>query len=590
MNDIENSILSKSRILLVDNNDQVRHSMASYFRDITQMFVTAGSAEEALPLLEGPLWDIVVCNLKLPGINGLEFCKRAGQLRPGTKFVLATHHSNPSLFKKAADCGVIETINAPLTPDNLIVSLINVFSIMEAEEVPITKVVETGFEVPESVSIMELDESMIITSFVRFSAKYQLLGPETCVWIQHNFKGAEAVVHREDKEIELSVEEIEPGDSIKKLHRFPIGLMNLIFVRKKLINELKKRGFLAFEVKRKPTELTLSQKIRLGAIRRTEEFIGKVSENVEVRDLVSNTIRDLFSVNDGDYIDTFDLLKHVNSIVDSKAAEAISVIATLKKGDHNYTHSLDVGAIFFTVYTRWLETSGSSSCFNNDAEILLSAILHDIGIISLPREISESRVAFDRNGPEMKLMREHAVNGARILSRLDLSEVAVNMAHYHHVKMDITLASSYPVVESYDVVMQETRLLAIVDMFQALIGQRPYKKSWHPSDAMKYIDQLAGIECDTDLWNAFCDAIGLYPVGSLVELSDGAQAFVVDRVSHAMHRPSVVVTRNSYNEELTHNTLIDLNIEKDISIRKGLDHFQIYGDKAINRFLQLQIS
>ncbi len=590
MNAIENSILSKTRILLVNSEESVRNLMADYFKSITRMFTTADSAEEALPLLEGPLWDIIVCNLKLPGINGLEFCKRARQMKPGTKLILVTHYSNPVLKKKATDCGVVETLQAPLTPDTLIPSLINVFSLMEIEDSPIVGRAETSFEIPETVSIMELNDSMIITSFVRFNDEYQNISPQTCVWIKHNFKDAKAIVDREGQEIELLIDDIEPGDHLKKLHQFPISLMNLTFVRTQLIKELKKRGFLAFEVKRKPTEKTFQQKIRLGAIRRTEELIEKVGESIGIRDTVSDTIKDLLTGNDDDKIDPFELVGHVNSIAKSGVAKAISVIAALKKGDHVYTHCLDVGAIFLMVYSHWVKAKGIVSGFNNEAEILLSAILHDIGKISLPKEITEIQVDLDIFSPEMGLLRDHPVDGARILSNLNMSETAINMAHYHHVKMDISLASSYPTVDSYDSVLPETRLLAIVDMFQALVGQRPYKKSWHPSDAMKYINQLAGIEYDPKIWIVFREALGWYPVGSLVEMNDGSQAFVVEKAYHGLHRPSVVVTRNSYDEELTHNTLIDLNTDKDIFIKKGLDHFQIYGDKSINRFLQLQVS
>ncbi len=590
MIDVENSILSKARILLVDSDESVRQSMLSYFRDISLLFATAKSAEEALPLLEGPPWDIVVCNLKLPGINGLEFCKRAWELKPGIKLVLATQYATPSLMKKSAEFGIVETIPAPMTPDYLISSLVNVLWLTESLKKPITRMIGVGFEVSETVSMMELDESMIITAFIRFSGQYREISPETSTWIQHNFAGAQAIVNREGQELELLTDDIKPGDDLVKLYRLPIGLMKLTFVRKQLIRELKERGFLAFEVKRKPTEKTIQQKIRLGAIRRTEEFIGKVIESVSVRENAGDAIKDMFYSFNDEPIDSFDLLGHVEGITEKNTAEAIGAIAALKKGDHLYTHCVDVGAIFLTVYSHWVKGGGIVSPFNNNTEILLSAILHDIGKITTPREISESQVAFNVSGMEMPILREHATDGANILSRLDFSETAINMAHYHHVKMDTSLASSYPTVDSYESVMPETRLLAVVDMFQALVGQRSYKKSWNPSDAMKYINQLVGIECDPIVWVAFREALGWFPVGSLVELNDGSQAFVVEKAYHGLHRPSVVVTRNSFDEELTHNTFLDLNMEKDIFIKKGLNHFHVYGDQAINRFIQLQVS
>lgn len=586
---MENSMLSNIRILVVSADEPACRSISLYFKELTRLIATANSAEEALPLLEGPRWDLIVCCLKLPGMNGLEFFKRVRQLRPETKLVLATRVSNPALDKKISEIGISAIVPTPVNPDSLLSSMINVLS-LEKPDHSSEPATEADLDMPETVSIMELDESMIITAFIRFSKQFSGISQKTRDWIRLNFKGAQAAVKRGGQELDLPVAEIEADDNIVKLYRIPVSMMSRVFVRKQLIRDLKKGGFLAFEVKRKPTEKTLQQKIRLGAIRRTEAFIGKVGDSVTVRDRISGTIRDIFTDKNSDKIDTFDLVSHVDGIIESGTAEAISVIAALKRGDQQYAHAVDVGAIFYTAYTRWIEAGGVVSGFRSDAEILLSAILHDIGKLLLPQEITESRERFDPSGPEMIEIREHPGYSADILSGMNLPETAINMAFYHHVKLDVSLASSYPQINSYKQVFPETRLLAIVDMFQALVGDRPYKRSWPPSDAMKYIDQLAGIECDPEVWIAFRDALGWHPVGSLVELNDGSQAFVVEKAYYGLYRPSVVVTRNASAEELTHNTLLDLNTEKDVFIKKGIDHSQIYGEFAIDRFLQLQVS
>jgi len=386
------------------------------------------------------------------------------------------------------------------------------------------------------------------------------------------------------------VNKIEQGDNLIRLHQFPIHLMNLTFVRDQLIKELKERRFLAFEVKRKPTEQSLNQEIRMEAIRRTERFIEKVSDCIPVRDTAGETIKELLSSDIEDGIDTYDLLNQIDKLAESGTAKAISAIAALKQSDQTYSHCIDVGAIFFTVYTQWVKEKKVANRFENEAEILLSAILHDIGKILLPKEILESSETYNVHSTEMFLMRNHPIDGARILSDLYMPSIAINMALYHHVKVDTSILSSYPSVDSYKRVSVEARLLAIVDMFQALASGRPYQRSWHPSAALDYIDNLAGVECDTKVATAFRGTLGWYPVGSLVQLNDGSQAFVVGRSTESLDRPSVAITRNSYGEELTHNTLFDLNEEKDIFVEKGLNHFQIYGDDTLNRFIQLQVA
>ena len=575
---------------MVDGDETIHSPMVEYFRNVTRMFTAVKSAEEGLPLLEGPMWDIIVCNLKLPGINGVEFSKLVNQQRPGTKIVLVTHYPNPNLGTRIADYGIVEILTAPLKPERLISSIFSLYSSAHAKQIPAPQEEKASFDVPETVSIQELDESMIIKSYVRFGKRYQALSSQTCRWLQLNFKGTRARVNRIGYQVDISIEKIEPGDKLIKLHQFPIALMNLTFVRKKLIKELKKLGFLAFEVKRKPTEQSINQQIHLEAINRANQFIGEVNESIAVRDMAGETIRELISGDSQDEIDTFDLVCHVDNIVESGTAKAISVIAALKRSDRTYTHCIDVGAIFLRVYLDLVKAKRMANRFNNEAEILLSAILHDIGKTYLPQELLESSAIFDTDSQEMVLMQRHPIDSAKILTDLNMPPIAINMAHYHHVKADTSLRPSYPKVKNYDQVEPMTRLLAIVDMFQALVGGRPYKRSWHASDAMAYIDRLSGIECDTEVWTAFRETLGWYPVGSLIQLTEGSQAFVIEDNFDNLDRPMVAVTRNSFDEELTHNTFIDLNTEKDIFIEKGLDPFLIYGDQAIDKFTQLQVS
>ena len=586
----EYNILGKARILLVDGDDSIRTSMIDFYQDITRQFTLVKTAEEALPLLEGPLWDIVVCNLKLPGINGLEFSKLISERKPGTKIILATKYPNPKLKKGATKYGIVETVTAPLIPESLMPSLILAHSNVKAPEPRKVEKAEINFDVPETASIEELDETMIITAFVRFSSRYMAMSEQTKDWVRHNFKGARARVNRYGQELDLSVAEIEWGDDLRRIDQFPISLMNLTFVRTQLIKELKKRGFLAFEVKRKPTAQSLGQQIRLGAIRRTEEFINQVNESVGARDQTSEIVKEMISSGHIDNLNTYDLTNQVDDIVKTGSASALSVVASLQKSDPNYAHCVDIGAIFLAVYSHWVQAKIVKTSFENEADILLSAILHDIGKIFVPDKILESTASFDADSLEMEVIRNHPNGSAEILEDLNMPSVAINMAQFHHVKYNTSLLSSYPDIDRFDQLAIETRLLAIVDMFQALVGGRSYKRSWHPGAAIKYIDQLAGIECDPKVWVAFRAVLGWYPVGSLVELNDGSQAFVVKKGSESSQHPSVVVTRNSFNEELTHNTYIDLNEEKDVFIKRALDHVEIYEDQAINRFTQLRIS
>jgi HD-GYP domain-containing protein (c-di-GMP phosphodiesterase class II) len=219
---------------------------------------------------------------------------------------------------------------------------------------------------------------------------------------------------------------------------------------------------------------------------------------------------------------------------------------------------------------------------------MFAAFLHDFGKSQIPKDILDSQKKFDRDGPEMKMILSHPAKGAELLKKMGMPTYAVNMAYYHHVKLNTFMKSSYPQGASYETSIMESRLLAIVDIYQALVGKRNYKKSWSPPSAIRYLDALAGVEFDPEIWNNFLQVTGKYPKSSLVELSDDSLGFVMNVPKEDLDRPQVAIVRNAAGEDLTRTPLIDLAVERNISIVKDLDAQDIFGEKCLNTFLNIK--
>jgi HD-GYP domain-containing protein (c-di-GMP phosphodiesterase class II) len=192
----------------------------------------------------------------------------------------------------------------------------------------------------------------------------------------------------------------------------------------------------------------------------------------------------------------------------------------------------------------------------------------------------------------MRVMMAHPFYGAKLLKEMGMPDSIVNMAHYHHVKQDISMLSSYPSGCNYDKVSFETRLLSIVDVYQALVGRRNYKRSWSPPATMRYIDALSGVEYDYEVWLMFLKLMGMFPKGSLVELSNHSIGFVVSvpRNEGDPERPIIAVVRNEYGEDLEHHELVDLQESLDISIVRDLDNQEVFGSNALEVFMGIEVS
>jgi len=131
------------------------------------------------------------------------------------------------------------------------------------------------------------------------------------------------------------------------------------------------------------------------------------------------------------------------------------------------------------------------------------AILHDIGKIAIPDEI------LNKPGPltdeEWDLMRQHPTLAAEWLSKISFLEQALIIPYFHHEKWD---GSGYPEGLKGQAIPLPGRIFAVVDVWDALLSDRPYRKAWSEEKALAYIQSEAGKHFDPDIVKIFFELIG----------------------------------------------------------------------------------
>jgi putative nucleotidyltransferase with HDIG domain len=239
--------------------------------------------------------------------------------------------------------------------------------------------------------------------------------------------------------------------------------------------------------------------------------------------------------------------------------ETMDIMNLMRYPDYDsYTigHSVRVSTLALTVGREmgWPE--------ERLAELATAGLLHDIGKAKVPEEILYKPGKLD---PEERLIAEsHAAIGANILlSRGEGSAVVIAGAWGHHIRHD---GGGYPARPEWAVLSPIAGLIQVCDVFEALTAARPYKLPMPPRRAFEIILKDRGAFCPRAL-SALVRAIGLYPPGSEVLLSNGNRGYVM-RKGPDWEQPEVRITRLQDGTRLRGNDqyLIRLHEEPNVEV------------------------
>lgn len=126
------------------------------------------------------------------------------------------------------------------------------------------------------------------------------------------------------------------------------------------------------------------------------------------------------------------------------------------------------------------------------------ALLHDVGKIGIPDQVL--RKAGPLNPREWELMKQHPALGRQLLLRCDLPPEVLEIPYCHHERWD---GSGYPRGLSGTDIRISARIFAVVDVWDALTRDRPYRTAWSREEAYEYLSTEAGRLFDPEIVDVF---------------------------------------------------------------------------------------
>ena len=111
--------MEKKKILVVDDEKNIRLTLSQALETLGMPVQTAGDGEEALQKLQDSDFSLVLLDLKLPGMDGLEVLRRIRESRPKTRVIMITAHGTIDYAVEAMKLGAVDFLRKPFSPGEI---------------------------------------------------------------------------------------------------------------------------------------------------------------------------------------------------------------------------------------------------------------------------------------------------------------------------------------------------------------------------------------------------------------------------------------------------------------------------------------
>jgi len=244
----------------------------------------------------------------------------------------------------------------------------------------------------------------------------------------------------------------------------------------------------------------------------------------------------------------------VDEVLTNWGMKVLPLLLMAKSEDeYTYTHEVNVGVLSSMIAMQLGLSKDAIS------KLTFSAIIHDIGKLKVPKVLHAPRNLSEK---EFELVKLHTIFGRQICESSGIKdEDILSGVESHHEKMD---GSGYLRGLTGNNINFFARIIAVADIFDALASKRVYKDPWSPYRAVTELVTLSTLgKLDRKVVNAFISVVGIYPVGTVLILSNGSRAVVVGNKRKVLTRPIV---------EMEDGLIVDLSEnKKNLNILKVID-------------------
>jgi len=246
-----------------------------------------------------------------------------------------------------------------------------------------------------------------------------------------------------------------------------------------------------------------------------------------------------------------------------RSPQILLCLGKVKESDeYTFIHSLNVGLL--SGYLASILRPGDEELVKI---MTFGGLLHDLGKAKVPPEILNKPGRL--TSEEFEVMKTHSIQGmvSAVASGVDDRRI-LSVVRNHHERWG---GDGYPDGLRETRISLFARIAAVADVFDALTAKRVYKDPMKSREAVSMILESSGSSFDGAIVRALLVSVGLYPPGTVVELSDYSVGVVTGVRNKDLLRPQVFLSVDPRGRRPESPTIIDLSLGSDLFIRRSLD-------------------
>ena len=258
----------------------------------------------------------------------------------------------------------------------------------------------------------------------------------------------------------------------------------------------------------------------------------------------------LHDIRMGHAIDTESAQRLVSQMADSivRNSTALLWLTQLKdKDEYTSIHSLNVCILALAF--------GSSMNLSSEQLNILGtgALLHDIGKLRVPAGLLNKP---EKLSPEeFQQMKSHCELGYQLLKDRRLHPDSLDIIRHHHERAD---GSGYPDGLVKERIRPLTKMVSIVDVYDAVTTRRVYHNESSPFEALNAMYRKTTESFDHDLVEKFIKCVGIYPIGSVVQLNTGQIGVVVSFTEQHRLLPTLLLILDEKQQPYPQHKILNL--------------------------------